>query len=414
MNRPLRHLPWLLCALVASAAGAAATPAAQTPAANTPVAEAPAATAPLSDCDRLAAHPEDPQRVAPGVERGQIDLPVAIAACERAAAAQGATPRFRYQLARLLFYANQNERAVAEMRRSADTGYPQAQFVFGTFITRGRPGAPTDVCLAESYWKRSAAGGRQAARVQYLRYTLKGRFDACTGRAGDDELLAMLETSTGDAKDFYEGLLVEDLGEALVARLASTRAPAAPGAATAPAPAPAAAPVPAPSAGSPPAAGLVPLPAQPDAPARAAWARCATRLGAAADAPLRLRRFGETRDASARLQALILSGEKTVTATTPWIYDADAAQRPEEGGWSLLLDADGRPAAVLRTTTVKTVPFGAVTADDSQYEGKPVRPIEAWREVHQRYFDRVLAPLGRRWSADMPVTLERFEVACRA
>jgi uncharacterized protein YhfF len=43
-----------------------------------------------------------------------------------------------------------------------------------------------------------------------------------------------------------------------------------------------------------------------------------------------------------------------------------------------------------------------------------VRPIEAWREVHRRYFDRVLAPLGRAWALDMPVTLERFEVACRA
>ena len=77
------------------------------------------------------------------------------------------------------------------------------------------------------------------------------------------------------------------------------------------------------------------------------------------------------------------------------------------------LDADGRPAAVLRTTTVKTLPFDAVTATDSQYEGKAVRPIDAWRDVHRRYFERVLGPLGRRWSADMPVTLERFEVACR-
>jgi uncharacterized protein YhfF len=374
-----------------------------------------ATAAPPSGCDRLAAHPEDPQRVAPGVERGQIDLPVAIAACERAADADPATPRFRYQLARLLFYANQNERAVAEMRRAADTGYPQAQFVFGTFITRGRPGAPTDPCLAESYWKRSAAGGRQAARVQYLRYTLKGKFDACAARASDDELLAMLEAATGAAKDFYEGLIVEDLGEALVARLAAASGP---GAKRAPASTPQAAPAatPAPVTGNSAAAavGLAPLPSQPDARTEAAWARCAAQRGVATNAPLRLRRFGETREASARLQALILSGEKTVTATSPWLYDGDATQRPAEGGWSMLLDADGAPAAVLRTTAVKTLPFGAVTAADSQHEGKPVRPIEAWREVHRRYFDRVLAPLGRAWALDMPVTLERFEVACRA
>jgi uncharacterized protein YhfF len=379
----------LTTVLTSSAATAPVTAAAAAPTSAGDAKSPASRAAPLSDCDRLASHPEDPQRVGPGVERGDIDLPVAIAACERAAAADPATPRYSYQLARLLFYANQNERAVAEMRRAADTGYPQAQFVFGTFITRGRPGAPTDPCLAESYWKRSAAGGRQAARVQYLRYTLKGRFDACAGRAGDDEMLAMLEAATGEAKDFYEGLIVEDLGEALVARLAApTPAPATP-------------------------AGLVPLPAQPDARARDAWAKCLASRGAAATVPPRLRRFGETREASARLQALILSGEKTVTATSPWLYDADASQRPFEGGWSLLLDADGAPAAVLRTTSIRTLPFSAVTAEDSQYEGKPVRPIEAWRDVHRRYFDRMLAPLGRAWSVDMPVTLERFEVACR-
>ena len=103
---------------------------------------------------------------------------------------------------------------------------------------------------------------------------------------------------------------------------------------------------------------------------------------------MRLRRFGETRQAIERLQSLILSGEKTMTATSPWIYDADAMQRPFEGGWSLLLDADARPLAVVRTTAVKLLAFSAVSGSDSQYEGKPVRPITVWREVHQRYFER--------------------------
>ena len=69
---------------------------------------------------------------------------------------------------------------------------------------------------------------------------------------------------------------------------------------------------------------------------------------------------------------------------------------------------------MLRTTEVKQTRFDAVTAEDSQYEGKPVRPIEAWRKVHRDFFDRVLQPLGKAWASDMPVTLERFEVVCRA
>jgi hypothetical protein len=173
---------------------------------------------PVADCDRQAAHPEDPGRVTPGVERKDIDLPAATAACERAVAAAPSNARVRYQYARLLFYGEQNPRAVEEMRRAADAGYAQAQFVFGTFVARGRPGAPADVCVAEHYWRQSAAGGRQAARVQYLRYTLKGRFDACADRLPDAGLRTMLDTATQSAREFYERLVLEDLAEALAAR----------------------------------------------------------------------------------------------------------------------------------------------------------------------------------------------------
>jgi hypothetical protein len=205
----------------AAAAGVLALFGAQAAAAPAPV--APAAARAVTACDRMAAHPEDQQRVAPGVERAQIDLPAATRACEQAVAADPVDARQRYQLARLLFYASENTRAVDEMRRSADGGYAQAQFVFGTFVVRNRPGAPTDICVAEKYWRGAADGGRQAARVQYLRYALKGRFDGCSGVLADPQLRNLLDTASREAKDFYERLLVEDLTEALAARSRSTR-----------------------------------------------------------------------------------------------------------------------------------------------------------------------------------------------
>ncbi|NJO13026.1 MAG: hypothetical protein HC872_05685 [Gammaproteobacteria bacterium] len=63
----------------------------------------------------------------------------------------------RYQLARVLFYANQNERAVGEMRAAADSGYRQAQFVFGLFVSNAREHAPKDPCLVEQYWLKARA-----------------------------------------------------------------------------------------------------------------------------------------------------------------------------------------------------------------------------------------------------------------
>ena len=104
------------------------------------------------------------------------------------------------------------------MQRAADEGYAQAQFVFGTFVTRHRPGAPTDICVAERYWRQSAAGGRQAARIQYLRYATKGRFDGCAGTLDAAQRRELLGVATAAAHDFYERLVIEDLTDALAAR----------------------------------------------------------------------------------------------------------------------------------------------------------------------------------------------------
>jgi TPR repeat protein len=172
-------------------------------------------TAAVTECDRLAAYPDDPDRVGPGATREEIDLPKARAACEADLAVQTGNPRLRYQLARILFYQGDTRRAVDEMRRAADLGYAQAQFVYGTFISKRRPDAPTDICLTEQYWLASAKGGRQAARVSYIRHFLKGKFEGCQIHASGDEMRRILETAAANATDFYERLLIEDLSERL-------------------------------------------------------------------------------------------------------------------------------------------------------------------------------------------------------
>jgi uncharacterized protein YhfF len=143
------------------------------------------------------------------------------------------------------------------------------------------------------------------------------------------------------------------------------------------------------------------------------WSACAAKLGAQALPVPRTRRFGDTPEMNDTLLGLILKGEKSITALSPWVYAGDAAATPVEGGYSIVLDGQGVPRAVLRTTSIKTVPFDQVTADDSRYEGEGVRTVEQWRKVHWAFFTRKLAPLGRQPANDMPVTLERFEVVCR-
>lgn len=146
--------------------------------------------------------------------------------------------------------------------------------------------------------------------------------------------------------------------------------------------------------------------------ARAFWRDCAARIAEPADRPLRARRFGSTPEMSELLLGLILAGEKTITSTSPWLYDDDLQSAPQAGHTWIVLDGSGAPAAVLRTTRVKVLPMDQVTEEDSRHEGPSVRPIEAWRRVHWNFFTRMLAPLGRSPTSDMPVTLEYFELLC--
>ena len=169
----------------------------------------------VTRCDEMAAHPLDPARVSPGRSTGDIDLPLAIATCREDAAAHPDNARIRYQLGRVLFYSGQFDAAMVEMRRAAEGGHAQAQFVYGIFVIKGRPGAPTDPCIASRMWQAAAEGGRHAATVHYAMQRLRGTFDACADPASADDLERWLTAAEQAAPAGYAGyyrrVFIEDL-----------------------------------------------------------------------------------------------------------------------------------------------------------------------------------------------------------
>ena len=67
--------------------------------------QAHALKAPVHECDRLAAHPLDGNKVVPGVDFGGLIPDRAIPACEAANRDYPDVPRFKYQYARVLHKA---------------------------------------------------------------------------------------------------------------------------------------------------------------------------------------------------------------------------------------------------------------------------------------------------------------------
>lgn len=146
--------------------------------------------------------------------------------------------------------------------------------------------------------------------------------------------------------------------------------------------------------------------------------------------------FGTTPQEADRLLDLVLSGRKTATASALHEYEQateqDEAQTgpvaaqgsgdtlvrtsvdvalPEPGLLSIVLDGQGRPRALIRTTHVDVVRLGDVGEEHARREGEG--SLEQWRAAHRRLFAES-APHGQEVDDDTRVVLERFVVVVPA
>lgn len=173
----------------------------------------------VTDCDRLAAHPNDPDRVTAGVPERMVDTAAAIAACKLAVTADPANGRLNYQLARSLGYAGRGKEAAPYREAAVRADYPQALFVVGYIHLFGLNDAARDACKAGELVRRSALKGRQAGLVGFPHWTLTGQFKDCPVKQDKGEMAAFLTQAKAQLNgDYYQGLLVESLE----ARLAAT------------------------------------------------------------------------------------------------------------------------------------------------------------------------------------------------
>ncbi len=81
------------------------------------------AQAPVLDCDRLAAHPADPSKVAPGVQWDLMDARAGIRACEDALLRYPGEVRFKFQLGRALLRAERRDEGLPYLFEAAEQDY---------------------------------------------------------------------------------------------------------------------------------------------------------------------------------------------------------------------------------------------------------------------------------------------------
>lgn len=167
----------------------------------------------VTDCDRLAGHPNDPERVTEGVSEQAMDKPAAIKACHAAVANDAENPRLNYQLARAYGYSGLHAEGAQYRMKALNAGYPQSLFVFGYIRISGWDGAQKDPCYGGELVRRSAVAGRFAGLVGFPHYALTGQFKSCESYPVIDpaELHSFLDAAEANADGYYQRILVRQL-----------------------------------------------------------------------------------------------------------------------------------------------------------------------------------------------------------
>jgi uncharacterized protein YhfF len=120
--------------------------------------------------------------------------------------------------------------------------------------------------------------------------------------------------------------------------------------------------------------------------------------------------FGDSPDLMDELLALVLSGRKRASCNLLKETEVEGWPPTEVGAYNIILDGGGTPRAVIRTVSFQRVPFRDVTEEHAQLEGEGDGTLISFRREHTRYYNRVGERLGFRFTEDMLVDMEVFEL----
>ena len=119
--------------------------------------------------------------------------------------------------------------------------------------------------------------------------------------------------------------------------------------------------------------------------------------------------FELTEDAANYLLGLVLEGKKRATSSSLLGYEIENEPLPKVGDKSVITYWDGTPGCVIKTTSVRIIPYREITFELAKLEGED-DTLESWQRKHAHFFTEEGKALGYTFSEDMLVVLEEFEV----
>jgi uncharacterized protein YhfF len=120
--------------------------------------------------------------------------------------------------------------------------------------------------------------------------------------------------------------------------------------------------------------------------------------------------FGDSPKMATALADLVIAGIKRATASLVRDYGDGREPMPKPGDFVMMLDGEGRPRFIWRTTEVTIKPLSEVDKAFAWDEGERDRTRDWWVVAHRRYFGRQASREGFDFDDDILTVFERFEV----
>ncbi|MDW0115955.1 ASCH domain-containing protein [Sporosarcina thermotolerans] len=115
--------------------------------------------------------------------------------------------------------------------------------------------------------------------------------------------------------------------------------------------------------------------------------------------------FGEAVD---ELAQAVIEGRKTATCSAHVLYELEKEPIPVVNEYSIILNSLNEPVAIIKTVDVSIIPMNEVTEEFALAEGDG--SYRNWKEIHERYFKRELGKVGLKFTEDILLVCERFEL----
>ncbi len=120
--------------------------------------------------------------------------------------------------------------------------------------------------------------------------------------------------------------------------------------------------------------------------------------------------FGASSEIADALVMLVLKEKKRATSSAFWVYEYENEAVPAKDDYSVVTDWAGKAKCVIRNTNVSLLPFADITAEMAAKEGEGDLSLEYWEKVHIKFFTEECEEAGKKFTKEMLVVFEEFEL----